>query len=158
MEVGYLWSDPETETFSVVVKRNISDPDAGWQIFRKGRYWRVKTFFSSLLRAVGYPWSLGIFQKNKSQNVNFISFWPGKKSRSGSETMSLRSHTVCQHGTASLNSLLVRVIRIRQITWDMLCGPAYALTTPYRGFLFIYIKSWLRNFFNVRNWKIVGSL
>ncbi len=67
-------------------------------------------------------------------------------------------HMSARYRTLSLNSLLVRVIKIRQNTWNMLCGPAYALTTSYWGFLFIHIKSILKILFHVRNGTIVGSL
>jgi hypothetical protein len=58
MEGGYLWSDPETETFSVVVKRNISDPNAGRQ---KITHKRILKIFCSL-----FSWSLRIFKENQS--------------------------------------------------------------------------------------------
>ncbi len=88
----------------------------------------LKTFFCSLLRAVGYPWSLGIFQENQSPKqkyfatdkpVNFINFMLIKNR--GSENC--RYCYTCL--TSSLNSLFVCLIKIRQITRDMLCESAF---------------------------------
>jgi hypothetical protein len=58
-----------------------------------------------------------------------------------SEMLSLLLHMSARHVVSKLALSRVPVIKIRQITRGMLCGPAHALTTPYRGFLFIYIKS-----------------